>query len=156
MQIDRRMCDADPMIENTWDTVAFPLLERAAKHFTGSDNKLWMSELTDTPFDAIDDALMQREIKQLEDDGYLKLDRRAGHVTAINGVTAKAKRTVGEWPNDETVGAALISAFEKMAEKEDHPERRKALRQAAASVGEIGVSGFGQLFGAVLRQLSGF
>lgn len=142
------------MVQNTW-TVAYPILERATQYFIENDDILWLEELEDPALKEVDDELIQRELKHLEDDGYLTLDNREGLVLSITGVTPKAKRAVGAWPNEETVGAAVLSALEEMAEKEEEPERKNALRRAASTLGDIGVNGTGQFFGAALRQVAG-
>lgn len=143
------------MVENTWDTVAYPLLQRATEHFAENDNCLWIADLEDAALDAAQDAIVQRELKHLENDGYLTLDRRADSVSSITGVTPKAKRAAGAWPNDATVGAAVMIALENMAEKEAQPERKNALQKTIATMSDIGVSGAGQFFGAALRQAAG-
>ena len=88
-------------------------------------------------------------------DDYLTLDSRADYVESITGVTPKAMRAAGAWPNDATVGAAVMAALESMAEQEVQPRRKKALKKTVSALSEIGVSGAGQFFGAALRQVPG-
>lgn len=149
------VCDAEPMVKNTWDTVAYPLLERATEHFSLTDDCLWVQDLKDSALNTVDDDLIQRELKHLENDGYLTLDSRGDSVASITGVTPKAKRAAGAWPNDATVGAAVMEALGSMAEKEVQPGRKKALQKTVSTLSEIGVSGAGQFFGAALRQAAG-
>lgn len=143
------------MLKNTWNSLAYPLLEQATQHFIESDEQLWLQSLTAPAIEDGGDDMLQRELKHLEDDGYLALDWRGDAAVGITGVTPKAKRACGAWPSDETVGTAVVDALEELAQKEDSPERKSSLRSSATALREIGVSGAGQLFGATLRQAVG-
>lgn len=148
-------CQSEFMVTRTWDTVAYPILERATQHFIGNDDILWLRELEEPTLDGVDDDLIQRELKHLEEDGYLTLDDRGGLVVSITGITPKAKKACGAWPNETTVGTAVVEALEEMAEKEESPDRRNVLRRTASTMREIGIRGTGQFFGAALRQVAG-
>lgn len=118
-----------------------------------SDESLWIQQLK--ILDSANENRVQRELKHLEDDGYLKLDRRGDSVASITAITPKAKRAVGAWPNTETVGQAAIDALLEQIENEQRPERKKVLQTALSALKDVGVSGAGQFVGAALKQAAG-
>lgn len=141
------------MATNVWETIAFPLLVESNEHFMDSDESLWIQQLK--ILDSTNENRVQRELKHLEDDGYLKLDRRGDSVASITAITPKAKRAVGAWPNTETVGQAAIDALLEQIENEQRPERKKVMQTALSALKDVGVSGAGQFVGAALKQAAG-
>lgn len=141
------------MVKNVWEIVSFPLLVESAEHFAEDDSPLWIQELTLLQSD--NEKQIQRELKHLEEDDYLKLDHRGDSVVSITAITPKAKRAVGAWPNTETVGQAVIDALMEQIDKEQHPEKKKVLKTALSALKDVGVSGAGQFVGAALKQVAG-
>jgi len=56
----------------------------------------------------------------------------------VTGVTAEARRAVGQWPSPETMADRLLAALETTVEQEDDPVRKGRLRAAADAVAGIG------------------
>ncbi len=56
----------------------------------------------------------------------------------VSGVTAAARRAVGQWPSPETFADRLLVALETTVEQEEDPVRKGRLRTAADPVAGIG------------------
>jgi S-formylglutathione hydrolase FrmB len=53
----------------------------------------------------------------------------------VRSVSPEARRAVGQWPTAESLIGQLVAGLEAAAEREDDPERRGRLRQAASLLG---------------------
>lgn len=141
------------MVKNVWEIISFPILVESTEYFADNDSPLWIDDLTILEPDNAEQ--IERELKDLAEDGYLKLDLRGDRVASITAITPKAKRAVGAWPNAETVGQAAIDALMEQIDKEQQPEKKKVLKTALAALKDVGVSGAGQFLGAALKQAAG-
>ena len=56
----------------------------------------------------------------------------------VSGVTAAARRAVGQWPSPESMTDRLLAALDSAAEQEEDPARKSRLRSAADAVAGIG------------------
>lgn len=56
----------------------------------------------------------------------------------VTGVTAEARRAVGQWPSPETMADRILAALETTVEQEEDPVRKGRIRAAADAVAGIG------------------
>jgi hypothetical protein len=72
---------------------------------------------------------------------YVRLGRRLAaedssiDLQVIDGVTAEARRSVGQWPTGESLIEQLVTGLDTAAEQETDPDRRNRLRDVARGLG---------------------
>lgn len=73
----------------------------------------------------------------------------------VSGVTAAARRVVGQWPTAESVAERLAAAFSEAADGEQDPERKNRLRQIASFLGETGKDLAAEIIAKVIMRQTG-
>lgn len=73
----------------------------------------------------------------------------------VEGVTAEARRVVGQWPTAESVTERLAAAFSEAADAEQDPERKSRLRQIASFLGETGKDLAAEIIAKVIMRQTG-
>lgn len=73
------------------------------------------------------------------DEEFLAVQRTTGDLDAwgVRGVTAAARRAIGQWPTAESIIEQLAAGFAQAAERESDPEQESRLREMAR-----GLAGF--------------
>jgi len=73
----------------------------------------------------------------------------------VTGVTADARRMVGQWPTAESLAASLAEAFSRAADEEKDPKRKSRLRQLASFLGETGKDLAAEVIAKVITRQTG-
>jgi predicted ArsR family transcriptional regulator len=130
------------MADDTWTTVAVPILESLATlppEAIGVD----IGPLADDV--GLDPLVVCRELERLIEAGYVhgkvqKMmtggDARPWHYLG-HGLAERGARVVGQWP-DEDPYAALLDAIDRRIAAQDDPEEASKWRRARQRVVELG------------------
>jgi hypothetical protein len=120
-------------VKDTWASRDLPALDATVALLEETD----LPEVTDianrTGLAVADVARALRAM----DGVYVDLQMTMGDSARwfVRGVTPEARRAVGQWPTAESLIGQLVTGLEAAAEREDDPERRGRLRQAASLLG---------------------
>ncbi|MGH3205227.1 MAG: hypothetical protein ACRDP5_24730 [Streptosporangiaceae bacterium] len=73
----------------------------------------------------------------------------------VTGVTAEARRVVGQWPTAESLAVRLAEAFSRAADEEKDPELKNRLRQLASFLGDTGKDLAAEIIAKVIMHQTG-
>jgi hypothetical protein len=74
----------------------------------------------------------------------------------VTGVTERALREIGKWPNADVIAERIVAALNAAADREPDEEKRSRLRRAADAVGGLGKELFVEITAAVItKQMPG-
>lgn len=136
------------MAEDTWRSVAVPLLECIHEH-GGQLSLLSVEELSQRT--GLEPLVVAEEVERLADAGYLagglhKMltggDPRPWYLERA-ALAERGLRVVGAWPSEDPYDALIEALDRRIAAESDEPTkgRLRALRDAAADVGKATIAG---------------
>ncbi|MGE5136762.1 MAG: hypothetical protein ACM32E_28180 [Gemmatimonadota bacterium] len=140
-------------MEDTWWSRDLPVLDATVKLFQRQDF-VEVGELARaTGFEVTDVAQALLDMRYV----YVSEIQSMGPKDqwCITGVTAKARRAVGQWPTPENVVARLAEAFTAAAEQEPDSERRSKLRAVGGFLAETGKDFAAEVVAKVIGQHTG-
>lgn len=128
-------------MESTWERRELPVLRALVEYFDDVDayalRSVQIGQLA-----GLSEGEADRALKALweADEPFLKgqLSWEASYPTLIHGVTERARRAVGAWPDPQQLADRLLAALEKAADAEPESEKRNALKRTLAFLGGTG------------------
>jgi hypothetical protein len=125
-------------MEETWSSRDLPVLDTVVQlldEFPGG-SLLGGQIVKRTRMDPSD---VERAVWALSPD-YVLLGRQLAaeggiDTQMVDGVTAEARRIVGQWPTGESLVGRLAAGIEQAAEKETDPEQKRRLLAVARGLG---------------------
>jgi hypothetical protein len=126
-------------MEQTWNSRDLPVLDAVVSLFDESPGDLLLGEAV-VERTGMDRGAVGSALYALSPD-YVRLGRKLAEedssidLQVIDGVTAEARRSVGQWPTGESLIKQLIAGLDEAAEQEMDPERRSRLRDVARGLG---------------------
>jgi hypothetical protein len=124
-------------MEETWTSRDLPVLDAIAQLLDESPGGIFGSRVVERT--GMDPADVERAVFALSPD-YVILGRQLTEEGGIgtqylDGVTAEARRVVGQWPTGESLVDQLAAGIEQAAEKVDDPEQKRRLLAVARELG---------------------
>ena len=125
-------------MEDTWISRDLPVLDAVVRLLDEPGHGLLfgrtVAEHTGLGKGAVESALLA-----LSPD-YVRLGRQMSaeggiDLLPLDGVTAEARRAVGQWPTADSLVAQLIDGFNDAADREPDPERKNRLQAIASGLG---------------------
>ena len=126
-------------MEQTWNSRDLPVLDAVVSLLDESPGDLLLGEAV-VERTGMDRGAVGSALYALSPD-YVRLGRKLAEedssidLQVIDGVTAEARRSVGQWPSGESLIKQLIAGLDEAAEQETDPERRSRLRDVARGLG---------------------
>lgn len=145
------------IMEDTWVNRDLPVLDAVVRLLDDGAFRVSVSDVVgETSFDAkaVDRALTALDGSYVTD--YTQF--ATGGIPDnwyVTGVTAEARRVVGQWPTAESLAARLAEAFSEAADQEKDPERKSRLRQLASFLGEAGKDIAAEIMAKVIMHQTG-
>lgn len=144
-------------MEDTWVSRDLPVLDAVVRLLDGGAFRVSVADVVgETSFDpkAVDRAFTALDGLYVTD--YTQF--ATGGIPDnwyVTGVTAEARRVVGQWPTAEGLAARLAEAFSQAADEEKDPERKSRLRQLASFLGETGKDLAAEIIAKVVMHQAG-
>lgn len=144
-------------MEDTWVSRDLPVLDAVVGLLEGGAFRVSVADIAgETGFDpkAVDRALGALDGAYVTD--YTQF--ATGGIPDnwyVTGVTAEARRVVGQWPTAESLAARLAEAFSEAADQEKDPERKNRLCQLASFLGETGKDIAAEIIAKVIMRQTG-
>jgi hypothetical protein len=146
------------MVQETWTTVAVPLLEQVLAGEVSDPNAATAAVLAS----ANQDAAVNRTLAALLDDGYLAgatphwpLGGSRPHIVAdVLRLTPKGRRAVGQWPSGQT-GNVLIQVLETTVMQMPEGEAKSRLHAFLAAAQQVGTDVLSQVVTNVIKSATG-
>lgn len=146
------------MVQETWTTVAVPLLEQVLAGEQSDPNAATAAVLES----ANQDGAVNRTLAALLDGGYLAGATphwplgapRPQIVADVLRLTSKGRRAVGQWPSGQT-GDVLIHVLETTVMQLPEGEARSRLHAFLAAAQEVGADVLSQVATNVIKSAAG-
>jgi hypothetical protein len=145
-------------VESTWEGRDLPVLDAVVRLFDEDVDVILdvaqIAEITGRSW-----AEVHRALRALEGDftrvPYDSIGASAENYV-VEGVTAAARRAVGQWPSPELWADRIIRALVEAAEREPDEAKRTKLRAAADALGGFGRDLFINVIANVATKPIGF
>jgi hypothetical protein len=125
-------------MEETWSSRDLPVLDAVVQLLEESPGGLLLGEQV-VKRTGMDPADVERAVWALNPDYVIlghQLAAEGGISTqVVDGVTAEARRIVGQWPTAESLIDRLATGIAQSAEQETDPEQKRRLREVARGLG---------------------
>jgi hypothetical protein len=123
-------------VEDTWTNRDLPVLDATVRLL---DTTYFPSLRAIADAAGLDIEATTRALEALNGP-YVDLSMTIGSSESwhVNGVTAEARREVGQWPTAESLIARLAEGFSTAADGEPDPEKKSRLRTVAGMLGGAG------------------
>jgi hypothetical protein len=125
-------------MEETWNSRDLPVLDAVVSLLDESPSGLLLGRAV-AERTALDDRIVESALHALSPT-YVILGRQMAaegglDLQVIDGVTAEARRAVGQWPTAESLIDQLVAGLKRAAEQEKNPEQKKRLGEIARGLG---------------------
>ncbi len=125
-------------MEETWTSRDLPVLDAVVQLLDESPGGLLLGQQV-VRCTGMDRADVERAVWALSPDYVILGQQMAAEggidMQCLDGVTAEARRVVGQWPTGESLVDQLTAGIEQAAEKETDPEQKRRLREVARGLG---------------------
>jgi hypothetical protein len=125
-------------MEDTWAGRELPVLDAVVRLLDESRSEMLLGQQV-VECTGLDPDDVERAVRALSPD-YVILGRQLAEEGGISaqclvGVTAEARRVVGQWPTGESLVDQLASGIAQAAEREADPEQKRRLLAVARELG---------------------
>jgi hypothetical protein len=124
-------------MEETWASRDLPVLDAVVRLLDESPGMMLLGQQV-VERTGMDPADVERAVWALNPD-YVILGRQLAaeggiDMQCLDGVTAEARRVVGQWPTGERLVEQLAAGIAQAAERETDPEQKSRLRAIASGL----------------------
>jgi len=145
-------------MEDTWLWRDLPVLDKVVQLLEEAPGEMLLGQKV-VDRSEMDPEDVARAIWALNRD-YIVLGRQLfeeGGIDGqcIDGVTAEARRAVGQWPTPESLAAKLAEAFAEAADHEEDPRQKSKLREVAGVFGDTGREVVTEVLARVILRQTG-
>jgi hypothetical protein len=145
-------------VESTWEGRDLPVLDAVVRLFD-EDVDVMPDVAQIAGITGRDPAEVHRALRALEGP-FIHVPNMSVGASAenylVDGVTAQARRAVGQWPSPELWADRIIRALVEAAEREPDEAKRTKLRAAADALGGFGRDLFINVIANVATKPIGF
>jgi hypothetical protein len=146
------------VMEQSWASRELPVLKVLVAYFDDLDRtQISPGQIADLAGLPENDVLRSLRALYEADPRFIDgpIAQEIPYPLAVTGVSERARRAVGQWPNGEQLAEELIRKLETAAEQEPDPSRKSKLRQAAQVLAGTARDVFVEVAGVVIARTMG-